>query len=188
MIVVTCKTCNCEYPQIAVIDVSGNKRYVDDKGKRWGGPYECWLCGNKRRNASAIRRKMLAATTLLLCLSATAMSADIPDWVLRGVLKTETRSYYDKVGNIVYVDKRRGAAGERGPFQCTRAAFNQVRRKGEEFWKVEVDSRFAETIAKRYMLWLYTTYDQDWERVVEMYNAGPNNRSTTYLKKVKEAK
>lgn len=105
-----------------------------------------------------------------------------PEWVIRGILKTETRSYYREDGSIKYIDMRRGSAGERGPFQMTRGAFNQVKRRGEEFWKIEVDRTFAEEMAIRYLHWLDTHYGKgNWYRNVEMYNAGPNNHSPKYL-------
>jgi hypothetical protein len=67
----------------------------------------------------------------------------------------------------------------------TRAAFNQVKHKGEVFWKLETDTVYAEKLAARYLLWLDKHYGHgDWQRNVEMYNAGPNKHSRKYLAKV----
>lgn len=113
------------------------------------------------------------------------LETSIPPWVLPGILHTETRSTYRVDGSIKYVDMRRGSAGEYGPFQMTRAAFNQVKRKGEMFWKLETDTKYAEQLATRYLLWIDKHYSHgNWHRAVEMYNAGPNKHSTKYLNSV----
>lgn len=109
----------------------------------------------------------------------------VPDWVLIGILKTETRSYYDDNFILHYIDKRRGSSGERGPFQMTRRAFKQIARKGDQFWRIETDTHYAEEMAIRYLMWLNEHYGEgDWHRNVEMYNAGPNKHSRIYLSKV----
>lgn len=125
---------------------------------------------------------------LLLLITIPCWSEEIPAWVMKGILKVETRSYYNEDGSIKYVDKRRGLHGERGPFQCTKAAFNQVRLKSEQFWTLETDTSFADTIARRYLLWLRDNYGGDWYRVLGMYNAGPNRISNEYIRKIKNAK
>lgn len=108
-----------------------------------------------------------------------------PQWVLDGILYTETRSAYREDGSIKYVDKRRGSAGEYGPFQMTKAAFKDIRRSGEYFWMLETDTAFAEACAARYLMWLNKHFAHgDWERTVEMYNAGPNGHSRSYLSSV----
>jgi hypothetical protein len=122
---------------------------------------------------------------LLLLLALQASATEVPPWVLRGILATETQSYYDTDGAIVYVDKRRGQSGELGPFQMTRIAFNQVRKRGEQHWQVEVNREFAEEMAIRYLLWLYhNSAKQDWYKAIEYYNAGPGHRSPVYLRRV----
>ena len=122
---------------------------------------------------------------LLLCVVALA-AEDMPSWVLPGILAVETRSYYQDDGSIHYTDKRRGKAGEYGPFQMTRAAFRQVSRRGEPFWKLETDRVYAEDLAVRY---LYHLRDRasSWEQAVQWYNRGPHHRATAYLRAVKRA-
>lgn len=108
--------------------------------------------------------------------------------MIDGILYVETRSYHRADGTIRYVDMSRGAAGEYGPYQMTRAAFKQVKKRGEQFWMLETDTKFAEELAIRYMKWLDKHYSHgDWHRMIEMYNAGPTNHSPKYLKKVLEA-
>ena len=128
--------------------------------------------------------------TLLLALLSmihSQESTSIPEWVMPGILATETKSYYGNTGQIRYVDKRRGSSGERGCFQMTQRAFDQVKKRGEQFWMIEQDTVFAAEMAWRYLHWLNKHYGHgDWGRVVEMYNAGPNNRSRAYLIRVKE--
>ena len=120
---------------------------------------------------------------MFLCISLSAV--DVPDWVLVGILKVETKSSFREDGSIKYVDKRRGTHGERGPFQMTRVAFNQIKRKGEQFWQIETDKALAEDCAKRYLVWLHENFSKgDWERTIEMYNAGPHGRSKRYLNAV----
>ncbi len=41
----------------------------------------------------------------------------VPRWILVGILSRESRSYLDENDRVVYVDRRRGADGERGPTQ-----------------------------------------------------------------------
>ena len=66
---------------------------------------------------------------LLLSLTILSLSAsEVPDWVLTGILKVETRSYYNDEG-IVYVDRRVGRAGERGPYQMCYKAWKQIAQK-----------------------------------------------------------
>lgn len=124
----------------------------------------------------------------LILLSTLCFAEDIPDWVMSSILRVETQSYYHN-GTIKYVDKRRGMHGERGPFQCTKAAFNTVRHSGEQFWMVETDTKFADTIARRYLRWLRSNYGrEDWYRTLGMYNAGPNRTSKEYIRKIQNAR
>lgn len=68
----------------------------------------------------------------------------------------------------------------------TKGAWRQVRKSGEPFWKLEVDTAYAEMFAIRYLMWLNKHYGHgDWERVTMMYNAGPNNVNYAYLNIVK---
>lgn len=118
---------------------------------------------------------------LAVTLSAVTLSAvEVPDWIRIGIIRVESSSYWTDDGKIRYVDKRRGKHGELGVAQMTRAAFNQIKRKGEQFWMLESDRYFAEECMQRYLLWLYAR-TKNWDRAVEAYNAGPGNRSPRYL-------
>jgi hypothetical protein len=125
-----------------------------------------------RRCTNRIRAALLALTLLLG--SGPAFTTDIPDWVLHGILNQETRSYYDiQDGEIVYVDRRIGRHGERGPFQMTKIAFDTIRQPGERFERLHTDPEFAEQLAKRYLTWLYQNKGQrNWTRTLACYNAG----------------
>jgi hypothetical protein len=126
---------------------------------------------------------MILAPTL-----GSAEQAAIPDWVLAGILRVETGSYYQEGGVIKYINKKRGRNGERGCFQITKKAFKQVGEQGEQFWMVEQDTDFCETIARRYLLWLYEhSAHHSWVLSVEKYNAGPSGRSPEYLQDVRDA-
>lgn len=122
---------------------------------------------------------------LLLLITTCMFSVEIPSYVLKGILKVETNSSYLDDGKIKYVDKRRGLSGERGCFQMTKIAFDQIKKRGEQFWMIESDRYFAEECAKRYLSWLYEkTAKQDWNLTIQQYNAGPFKKSKDYLDKV----
>jgi hypothetical protein len=115
----------------------------------------------------------------------------VPEWVRKGILFTETRSVYKASGLIKYVDQRRGQAGDIGPFQMRRVAFDDVKKRGESFWKMEQDVLFAEEMACRYLLFIYNGRgNKNWETTVLRYNAGPyakefTSKNYTYLNSVK---
>lgn len=124
----------------------------------------------------------------LLCCTVQCVETYPPQWVLDGILYVETKSTYREDGSIRYVVKTRGKDGEYGPFQMTPIAFKQIRRRGEQFWMLETDTQYAETMAVRYLVWLDDYYGHgDWNRNIEMYNAGPRHKSQDYLRKVQHA-
>ena len=114
----------------------------------------------------------------------------IPEWILVGILMRETKSYYDKNGNIVYIDKTNGTSGEKGPFQITPVAFEQIKKKGETHSKVKKNMVYAQEMTERYLLWLYNgPAKKNWDTAIRMYNAGPSkwrlSVTLEYLKDVK---
>jgi hypothetical protein len=123
---------------------------------------------------------MLRLSLLMLCLCST-YGTEVPDWVLVGIAYTESRSYYSDTG-LVWVDHTRGRAGERGPYQCTYRAWKDVSRRGERFSDLERDTKYAEQVCIRYLL---RVYNGNWDQAIMSYNAGPGNRSVTYLRLVK---
>jgi hypothetical protein len=124
----------------------------------------------------------LVLVLMVISMKGYAEEVEVPLWVLKGILKTETRSYYE-AGAIVYVDQRIGSAGEIGPFQMKRIAFDTVALKGEDFNKLTTDMVFSEEIAKRYLIWIYNNSGKgSWERTVAIYNVGQKN----YVKKKKK--
>jgi hypothetical protein len=128
---------------------------------------------------------MRSLAALILCVALAAVE-DMPDWVLPGILATETKSYYREDGSIVYVNQQRGSHGEIGPFQVTKRAFRQVRQPGEQFYTMETDRVFSEVIAVRYLYWL-REHHTSWNQAVQAYNAGPHHRSTKYLQAVRKS-
>jgi hypothetical protein len=100
----------------------------------------------------------------------------IPEWILTGILKHESRSYYDENADIVYIDKRIGKDGERGPFQMRKICFDEVSKRGEKFVKLSKDMSFAEELTVRYLLYLFNgPAKNNWRVAVGMYNTGPTN-------------
>lgn len=98
----------------------------------------------------------------------------VPRWAVKGILRVETRSKLLPDDRVVYVDKRRGLAGERGPTQIKRVAFTQVAKPGEQFWKLEKDTEFALDVTERYLLWL-RAQTRNWNEAVAAYNQGLGN-------------
>ena len=113
----------------------------------------------------------------------------VPRWIVAGILAQETKSTLRPDDSIRYVDKRRGAAGERGPTQLKRIAFDQVKRPGEAYWRVETDLDFALDITERYLLWL-RKQTGSWREAIQAYNAGLGGRGCSaahaYYSEVRE--
>lgn len=128
-------------------------------------------------------------SAILMALTLTQVYGEerkVPVDILHGILVTETRSYVDATGNIVYVDKSRGAAGEMGPYQMTYKAFIQVYKGPRPRKDLETDPVFATKLATDYLLWLDKHYSKgDWNKAIQYYNAGPKNSSYKYLQKVR---
>ena len=121
-----------------------------------------------------------------LILAASLCSADVPQWVVRGVAFAESSSYY-KDGALVWVNHGRDR-DSLGPFQVREIAWRQVAKPGERFEDMGTDVLYAETVARRYLTWIYRhSGKQDWDLTIEKYNAGPRGRSPKYLAKVKAA-
>lgn len=117
----------------------------------------------------------------------------VADWILRGILMRETKSYYGEDGRIVYVDKTIGAAGERGPFQMRRICFDTIDKPGESFSKLSKNTAYAEELTVRYLLYLYNNQARkNWKVAIGMYNVGPSNykryinSATNYYNDVKK--
>jgi hypothetical protein len=99
-------------------------------------------------------------------------AAELPSWALPGMLARESSSYYTAAGAVVYRDQSIGTAGELGPFQMRRAAFDQVAESGEAFERLAYDTAFAERLAIRYLHWLHRRTG-DWFIAIGRWNAGP---------------
>lgn len=116
---------------------------------------------------------MMLRVLFLLTLAFTAVAVEPPHWVLAGLLQVETKSYYRPSGNIAYVVRSVGKAGERGPFQMGEAAFDVVAKKGEQFRYLQTSTQFAEKMAVRYLEWIYDHEGKhDWMRTVAVWNGG----------------
>lgn len=110
---------------------------------------------------------------------------EMPAWVLPGILQKESSSYFVD-GRLIYVDQSVGADGELGPYQMTRAAFDQVAVSGELFERLGTDNDFAGALAVRYLIWLRAR-TPSWFDAVGRYNTGLGGRYATawqYAKRV----
>lgn len=133
-----------------------------------------------------MRWMLVLLLSLLTAYAFTAEENEVPYWVMAGILKQETRSTYGDNGlTINYVDQRRGAAGERGPFQMTYIAWKQIRQPGERFADLSTDMQYAEQAAMRYLLWLYNgPARKSWPHAIQGYNAGPGKLNFKYYANV----
>ena len=121
---------------------------------------------------------------VLSLISIYALSYDM-EGVLDAIAKVESQSYKMEDGSFVYVDQRTGKAGELGPYQMTRIAFNQVKLPGESFHKLSTDVWFARDMAERYINWLLNnSAKNDWTKAIQYYNGGPHRKRPAYLRLV----
>lgn len=97
-----------------------------------------------------------------------------PRWILKGILYVETRSILLDNNSVKYVDRRRGAAKERGPTQIRPLTFKDFCKRGENFADLETDTAFALEMTDR-ILTAYCRQTGSWERAVAAWNAGPSN-------------
>ena len=117
----------------------------------------------------------------------TATATEIPPYILPAILKVETKSYFDERGAIIYVERKDGLAGEYGPYQVTKAAFDQIYKGRRPRSDLKKDMQFATMITTLYLLWLHKHYGKgDWNKTIQYYNAGPLNNSPIYLQKIHE--
>lgn len=117
---------------------------------------------------------------LVLMLSVTVWSVEVvPNWILSGILRVETKSYY-RGDTVIWVNRARGSHGERGCFQMLESTFNEIRGTGEHFRDLD-DSVFAEYKAIQYLRILYKRHGS-WSKAIIAYNGSP-----TYLRKVIDA-
>ena len=105
----------------------------------------------------------------------------LPGWVLTGVAYVESRSYWDDSGQFVYVDRRDGAAGERGPFQCTSECFRTYARPGDSFGRLRYDYTYAACFAARVLSDLHHKTGS-WDIALKRYNG-----SWAYVRAVRAA-
>ncbi len=117
----------------------------------------------------------LAATALLIfhvCQVSAAIDEtadELPTWILPGIAMRESSSYYLD-GYLVYVNRKIGAAGERGPFQETQAAFAETDRVGD-FWRLSASPNFAISRAERRLRFLRQRLGS-WSLAVSAWHVG----------------
>jgi hypothetical protein len=135
--------------------------------------------------------RYLNILVLFLVTAVLGASEEVPTWVLSGILFVESSSFYAADGSIVYINHKRGRHGELGPFQCTKAAFKDIRAPGDSFPRLATDPAYAEAIAVRRLRWLQEQLGPDWDLVVRGYNAGATGarrgRGQGYLEDVQAA-
>jgi hypothetical protein len=99
-------------------------------------------------------------------------SAEIPDWVIRGIAKVETNSVWRDLGSVDYRNKKDGADGEVGFMQLSPIALRQL-NKYHLRDRCRSNVVLCESIAREYLVWLYRRAGS-WRKAVAMYNVGPS--------------
>jgi hypothetical protein len=114
------------------------------------------------------------AGVLLMAMSSRCHAGDdVPSWVMTGMLKVESSSYYDD-GKIVYVNQKRGKAGEVGAFQ---AMPSTLRRFGFSPSLFECDVAYCER-ATRAILTHYFARTGNWTDAVACWHRPNDFRSS----------
>lgn len=124
-------------------------------------------------------------TVVLVDLPKPKLKSEVPQWVLKGIAKVETRSEIKEDGSIIWKDRRVGKNGDSGVFQMTRIAYKQVSKPGDNFLRLRKDPDYAKELAERYLGYLRKRYTR-WHDVIAAYNAGTPGHPAgrRYLKKV----
>ena len=137
--------------------------------------------------------KILMKLTVLLTLAAPVLSGSddyaVPEWAIRGIAWTETRSYWNAEKEFKYVDRRTGSAGELGPMQLSPGGFAQVMHAGEHFGTCQKNPDYAMRLSVRYLLWL-RRHTTSWGAAIAAYNVGLHGSrlcGQKYLAKVRNA-
>ena len=99
----------------------------------------------------------------------------VPAWVVRGIAAQETRSRWSGVGEIRYVDRRDGAAGEVGPWQISPVALSTLGAYHLRD-RIRQEPLLAESITRAWLLHLHDIV-HSWPAAVRAYNAGLAGRS-----------
>lgn len=134
------------------------------------------------------------AFLLSLALTSTASDSNAQDlqgpplWAIHGIAYVETRSYWDEEGRFHYVDKRVGDAGELGPLQVTRAAWDMVRGDQLDFHRGMGRTATAIDSACLYLCHLRARCSS-WDEAVAAYHRGLGGRhrpeAIEYARKVR---
>ena len=126
------------------------------------------------------------ATTLLICLASVGKAEEVPSWVLPGMLHVESSSYYSG-DKIIYVNQKRGKAGEIGCFQSLPATLRQFNFSPSLY---EQDTKYAEDATTK-ILTHYRRITGSWDEAVGAWNCGLGKRKTKtaikYINRVKSA-
>lgn len=98
-----------------------------------------------------------------------------PPWLLRGLMAVETSSYYRADGTVVYVNQKRGLAGERGLFQAMPATLRQY---GYSPSLYEQDTAYAINATRAILLRYYATTGS-WDACAAAWRKGLSGRNST---------
>jgi hypothetical protein len=107
---------------------------------------------------------------------------EVPDWIMAGILRVESRSYLLSDGSIRYVDRRVGSAGEVGPFQMRSIALRQVGLASWR-WLVREDMAAAEYAATLFLRYCYRRTGSWWS-AVGLYHSSDPGEAAAYAARV----
>jgi len=127
----------------------------------------------------------IAAFIMPIGLCIGLVASECPDWCIRGIIATETSSFY-RDGRVVYVNKSRGKDGERGIGQ---ALPSTLREHGYSPSLYEQDVGYA-LEATRAILVKYRKRTGSWIMAVAAWHKPydyESNTAQSYARKVLEA-
>lgn len=100
----------------------------------------------------------------------------VPRSIIEGILRVESNSYLTSDDEVVWVNRSRGAHGERGPTQLRRIALVDIARPND-YYRIEHEMEVAIDATETYLLKLYRQLGS-WNKAIAAYNTGASRWNT----------
>lgn len=126
---------------------------------------------------------MMLVTLTMLTMAAQPTPDRVPDWTIRGMLRTETSSVM--IGSRIVRKDWRNDRDSLGVLQIRKIAWKDVscHFPGRKHSDLAYDDQLSIKAAKAFLC-RYYTHKTGWNGAVMAFNAGPGNKSPQYLAKV----
>lgn len=124
--------------------------------------------------AKAMLASIALGALLLIVTAHHCVAQDMPAWVIKGMLARESSSMLRSDGTVVYVNQRRGIAGEVG---ATQALPTTLRQFGFSPSLFEQDTAYCVAATTR-ILTGYRARFGSWEAAVGAWRKGPGKRDS----------